>query len=169
MYDRPVTTYALELFCTLIPYMPNSQRRRSPQRRRASSTSSRSLLNKLPPELLNKVLNHASPESTRRVSQVNKYLRSAAKNRLGLRARAGNTVHLSAFAPPYSFALFKIRENGTIQQLQKNGKGFYYYNGNGYQFYTPFRFNPRKLGLQRTPTKNTLTPGGLREKAYRVQ
>jgi hypothetical protein len=142
-----------------------SPTRRAKARGNFSPNASQSMLKNLPSDLLSKVLNHASPESIRRVSQVNRSLRSVTKPWLGLRASTDDIVYVSNIAPPWGVALYKRRTDGGFEPLQKPGTAFRYYNSNNGRFYQPIWPNPiwrrqlsKMLGLKRKKNLNNHNP-----------
>ena len=122
------------------------------------SKATRSVLTNIPPELFASVMNHASPESLRRMSQVNKSSRSVVKPRLGLRANKGNIVYYRGYHPHTGMAFYKFVNNDK-KPLQRNDyTPFSYYNGKNHRFYTPMnhrRMNTlRALDLKRRSNQN---------------
>ena len=140
---------------------------------RANATSPSSRLKTIPEELLNVVLSHASPTSTRRISEVNKSMRSVTKNRLGLRASVGDTVYFKPYRN-WGMEFYKRGNNGELKPLQKHlgsGLPFTYYNKG--RFFTPIhpgnkRAALKNLGLKKLPRENNISESGHRYHAFRV-
>lgn len=136
----------------------------SPKRANADSSSQ---MKNIPLHLLfSLVLNHASPKSIRRVSQVNKSLKSIAEPRVG-----GEIVY-SKKTPTWFMGMefYKLDNNGYLKPLQPHGKAFQYYQKNLLR--TPITLNEKNaaiknLRLVHEPAKNR--PGYNGYKAYRVK
>ena len=110
-----------------------------PSKRAKANATSRSVLKNIPSELLNIVLNHASPQSRRRLSQVNKSLKSMA--RVG-----GETVYSKKTPTWYmGMELYKRGNNGYLKPLQPHGKPFQYYKKNLLR--TPITLNEKNAAL----------------------
>lgn len=120
--------------------------------------ANRSVLTNIPPELFSAVMNHASPESLRRVSQVNKLSRSMVKPRLGLRANKGNIVYYRRYHPHPGIALYKFVNNDAVPLQRNQYTPFKYYNGENHRFYTPLNHRKkntfRALDLKRRSNQN---------------
>lgn len=143
----------------------------APKKVKANATNSR--LKTLPAGVLKKVLNQASPTSTRRISEVNKLLREVTRNGLRLRASVGDTVYIKGQGRrlPWGMELYKKGKNGQLEPLQKHLELFTYYNQG--KFVMPIHnWNKhdalQKLGLTRLPTQNNIAGDGWRYLAYRV-
>jgi len=133
------------------------------------------VLKNIPSELLNRVLNHASPQSKRRLSEVNKSLQSIAEPRVG-----GEIVYVRP-GPVRGLAFYLLGNNGKLKPLQEGEEPFQYYKKNlwvsedGWPrsgFVEPRYIHNavNNLRLVREPAKNK--PGyGYKSyyKAYRVE
>lgn len=142
---------------------------RSAKRAKANATSAKAnatSLKNIPSQLLNMVLSHASPQSIRRVSQVNKSLKSIAE------PRVGGEIVLYKPGPVRGCAFYKLGNNGELKPLQKCGEPFEYYkkfDGSPQGRFVEPRYSHtvvKNLRLVREPAKNR---PGYGYQAFRVK
>ena len=146
----------LNFFPGYLHNMPGSSNAKPSKRAKANTnaTLKNIPIPTIPSELFNMVLNHASPQSRRRLSQVNKSLQSMAESRVG-----GEIVYYKP-GPVWGLEFYKLGKNGKLKPLQPHGEQFEYYKkgrfpGQG-QFVMPMYKHTavNNLRLVREKTKN---------------